>query len=160
MEKEPFIYTNRKRSGERNVRKHKVFRHVPLAKIQIRLRYQPAHSRSLVRTFTGSIWDSQVCKMASCDNEDWSDCANAHADLSLHWAHMSEVKFTHVAVFIYWDMPGSVSPRSFEQYLRTYEPLLEEINCRAEKTQISKCWLELYTFTYPIGFHGTFLFDI
>ena len=26
------------------------------------------------------------------DNEDWSDCANAQADLSIRWAHISEGK--------------------------------------------------------------------
>ena len=30
-------------------------------------------------------------------NEDWSDCADAQADLSIRWAHMSEMPFSHVA---------------------------------------------------------------
>ena len=35
------------------------------------------------------------------NNEDRSDCANAHSDLSLRWAaHMSEGMFSHVAARI------------------------------------------------------------
>ena len=58
---------------------------------------QPAHSRSLIRIFTGCILDSQGCKDSSCGQRRlWSDCADAQADLSLRWALMSEGMF-HVA---------------------------------------------------------------
>ena len=34
--------------------------------------------------------DCQGCKVSSPgDNEDRSDCADVHANLNLHWAHMS-----------------------------------------------------------------------
>ena len=52
---------------------------------------QPAHSRSLIRTFTRRILDSQGCKVSSWGRRIlWSYCAHAQADLSLRWAHMSE----------------------------------------------------------------------
>ena len=34
------------------------------------------------------------------DNEDWSDCLDVQADLSLSWVHMSEGTFSHVAAQI------------------------------------------------------------
>ena len=49
---------------------------------------QPAHSRSLIRIFTGRILDSQDCKVSSCEHQWlWTDCGNAQADLSLRLAH-------------------------------------------------------------------------
>ena len=45
---------------------------------------QPAHSCT----------DSQGCRVSSCGQRRlWSDCADAQADLSLRWAHMSEGVF-------------------------------------------------------------------
>ena len=35
-------------------------------------------------------------KFLHADNEDGSDCADAQADLSLRWSHMSEGTFLHV----------------------------------------------------------------
>ena len=58
---------------------------------------QPAHSRSLIRIFTGRFLDSQVCNVSLCGQRKlWSDCADAQADLSLRWAHISEGTFSHV----------------------------------------------------------------
>ena len=57
---------------------------------------QPAHSRSLIRIFTGRILDSQGCKVSPCGQRRLkSDCADAQADLSLRWAHISEGTFFH-----------------------------------------------------------------
>ena len=76
-------YTNR------NVR-NRTFRHVRPAKIQIRL-------HSLIRIFTGRIFDSQGGKISSCGLwRLWSDCADAQADLSLRWAYMSDSTFSDV----------------------------------------------------------------
>ena len=56
---------------------------------------QPAHSRSLIRIFTGRILDSQGCKVSSCgQRRPWSDCADAQADLSLRWAHVRRFVFS------------------------------------------------------------------
>ena len=39
---------------------------------------QPAHSRSLIRIFTGRIFMiAKGAKFLHADNEDWSDCADA-----------------------------------------------------------------------------------
>ena len=63
---------------------------------------QPAHLRSLIRIFTGRNWDTQGCKVYSYGQGTlWSDCANAQADSSLRWEHMSEVTFSHVAAQIF-----------------------------------------------------------
>ena len=58
---------------------------------------QPAHSRSLIRIFTGRILESQGSNVSSCGQRRlWSDCANAQADLSRRWAHLSEGTFFNV----------------------------------------------------------------
>ena len=49
---------------------------------------QTAHSRSLIRIFTGRILDSQFCKTSSYVNEDSGQTADAQADLSLQWTNM------------------------------------------------------------------------
>ena len=54
---------------------------------------QTAHSRSLIRIFTGRI-------RVPMYNEDWSVCANAHANLSLCWAYVIEGTFSHVTTHI------------------------------------------------------------
>ena len=69
---------------------------------------QPAHSRSLIRIFTGRILDSQVSKVSSCGQ--WrlrSDCTDAQADLSLRWAHVSGGPFSRVAVHLYVCLIGT-----------------------------------------------------
>ena len=58
---------------------------------------QPAHSRSLIRIFSGRIFDLQGCNASSCGQRRlWSDCADAHADLNLRWANIWEWTFSHV----------------------------------------------------------------
>ena len=59
---------------------------------------QPARSRSLIRIITERILDSQGRKVSSyAQRRLWSDCVGAQADLSLHWAHMSEGPLSHFA---------------------------------------------------------------
>ena len=66
---------------------------------------QPAHSRSLIRIFTGRIFNSQGCKVSSCEQRRLrSDCADAQADLSLRWAHTSDGTFSRFANHIYADI--------------------------------------------------------
>ena len=44
---------------------------------------QPAHSRSLIRIFSGRLLDSQGYKVSSCGQRIlWSDCPGAQADSS------------------------------------------------------------------------------
>ena len=57
---------------------------------------QPAHTRSLIRIFTGHSLDNQGCKVSSRGQRRlWSDCANAQADLSLRLTDMTEGTFSH-----------------------------------------------------------------
>ena len=59
---------------------------------------KPAHSRSLIRIFPGSILDSQGCKVSSCRQQRlWSDCTDVQADQNLCWVHMSEGMFSYIA---------------------------------------------------------------
>ena len=72
---------------------------------------QPAHSRSLIRIVTGRFLDSQECKVLHADNEDWLDCPDAQADLSLRLAHRPEgtfSAFTAVLLMAYTDVTGLV----------------------------------------------------
>ena len=47
-----------------------------------------------IRLFTGRILDNQGCKVSSCGQRRfWSDCADAQADWSLRWAHITESTF-------------------------------------------------------------------
>ena len=56
---------------------------------------QPAHWKNLIRIFTGQIWGSQRCKVASCGQERLIlDCADAQADLNLCLAHILEGTFS------------------------------------------------------------------
>ena len=58
---------------------------------------QPAHSCNLITFFTERILDSQRCKVSlQGQRRLWPDCADAHANLSLRWAHMSVGKFSHI----------------------------------------------------------------
>ena len=51
---------------------------------------QLAHSRNLIRIFTGCILDSQGYTVSPYDEwRLWSDGGDTHADLSLRWAHRS-----------------------------------------------------------------------
>ena len=76
----------------RNVRKH-AFGHVRPVKIQISLRICAGWSESSL----GAWWIARDAIFLHADKEDWSDCANAQADLSLPLAHMSGGTFSHVA---------------------------------------------------------------
>ena len=77
---------------------------------------QPAHPRSLIKIFTGRVLDSQGCEVSWCGQ--WrlrSDCATAQVDLSVHWAHMSEVPFSDVAAHLsnscLFVVPEGLSPK-------------------------------------------------
>ena len=68
------------------------------------------HKRSLIRIFIRAVWsestlatfwNSQECKVSSCGQRKLcSDCANAQADLSCFWVHMSEGTFPHIAAHL------------------------------------------------------------
>ena len=63
---------------------------------------QPPHSRSLIRIFIDRILKNQSSKISSCGQRRlWSDCADALADLSLCWAHMSvgTCTFSHIETY-------------------------------------------------------------
>ena len=74
------------------------------AKIQISLRIRAGWSESSL----GAFLLAMDAKFPYADNEDWSDCANAQADLSLRWVHMWEGTFSHVAAHIILKMSRMV----------------------------------------------------
>ena len=67
----------------RNVRK-RTFGHVRLAKILISLRIREVWSETSLNAF----WIAMDAKFIHVDNEDWSDCADVQAVLSLHLTHV------------------------------------------------------------------------
>ena len=59
---------------------------------------EPGHPLSLIRVFAGRSMGSQGSKLSSCgQRRHWSDWAEAQADLSFRWAHMSLCWFYHEA---------------------------------------------------------------
>ena len=58
---------------------------------------QPVHSPSLTRVFACAQWVANDPSFLHADSEDWSDWADAQADLSLRWAHMPFSWFCHEA---------------------------------------------------------------
>ena len=73
-----------------------IFWRVRPVKIHISLHIRAVWSESSL----GAFWIANDAKFLHADNEDWSDCADVQADLSLHWAHMSEATYSHVAAQI------------------------------------------------------------
>ena len=62
---------------------------------------QPGHPPSLIRVFAVCSMGSWGLKVSSCGQwRLWSDWADAQADLSLRWVHMSFCWFCHVAAQI------------------------------------------------------------
>ena len=47
-------------------------------------------------------------KFLHADNEDWSDCTQVQADLSLHFAHISEGTFSHYAGLYFQSTHGKL----------------------------------------------------
>ena len=78
------------------------------AKIQISLRIRAVSSESSLGVFLYSS------KVSSCRQRRlWSDCADARADLSLRWAHMSEGTFPDVAAqftmsHVFYFLPSTI----------------------------------------------------
>ena len=79
----------------RYVRK-RTFGHVRPAKIQISLRIRAVWSESSVDAF----WIAKDVNVLFGQRRLWSDCADAQANLSLRWVHISEGTFSLVAVNI------------------------------------------------------------
>ena len=78
-----YIYTNKPRHDKTN--KMSV---CPL-KTQISLGIRPVWSESLLC----AQWVAKDRRFLHADSEDWSDWADAQADLSLHWTHTHFVGF-------------------------------------------------------------------
>ena len=51
----------------------------------------------LLESSLGAFWIAEDAQILHAENEDWSDCADVQADLSLLWTHISEGTFSHVA---------------------------------------------------------------
>ena len=70
--------------------------HVHPAKTQISLGVRPVWSESSLC----AQWVAKGPSFLHAESEDWSDWADAQADLSLRWAHMPFCWFCHVAAQI------------------------------------------------------------
>ena len=67
---------------------------------------QPAHLRRLIRVFAvHSLVHHSSAVSSGGGSKDWSDCGDAHADLSFNWVHMSEGRFSYIVtgLFIYYN---------------------------------------------------------
>ena len=56
---------------------------------------QTGHSPSLIRVFAYTQWVAQDPSSLQADSDDWSNWADAQADLSLRWAHTPFCRFSH-----------------------------------------------------------------
>ena len=81
--------------SSRNVRK-RTFGHVCPAKFQISMRLRAVWSESSL----GAFWIGKDAKFLHEGNEDWTDCTQTQADLSLRRAHTSQDIFSYVAVLL------------------------------------------------------------
>ena len=77
---------------------------------------QPAHSHSVIRIFTGRFLDSHGFKtsLLSADREDWRECADAQANLSLLGRTCQNVPFTRygcIHLFTFYHSVGLFSWR-------------------------------------------------
>ena len=71
--------------------------HVRPLKTQISLGIHPVWSESSLC----AQWVAKDPSFLHVDSEDWSDWADAQADLSLHWAHMPFCWFCHEAAHLF-----------------------------------------------------------
>ena len=74
------------------------------AKTQISLGIRPVWSESSL----GAQWVAKDPSFLHVDSEDWSDWADAQADLSLRWAHSHFVGFV-MSQLTWWDKMKSVT---------------------------------------------------
>ena len=65
---------------------------------------QPGHPPSLFRVFACAQWVAKDPSFLHADSEDWSDLADAQADLSLRWAHMPFCWFCHEAAHLSFEI--------------------------------------------------------
>ena len=63
----------------------------------VRVRRAKTHLPRLIRVFAVRSMGSYGPKLFHADGEDWSDWADAQADLSLRWAHIPFCWFCHEA---------------------------------------------------------------
>ena len=63
---------------------------------------QIAHPRSLIRVFVVRMKKLCFLTIKNAPNENSDETTNAHADLNLHWVHMSEVRFVTLWLVRLW----------------------------------------------------------
>ena len=112
---------------ERNGRNH-----VRPAKIQIRLRIRAVWSESSL----GALWIDKGATFLQAGNGHWSDYADAQADLSLCWAHMSEGTVSDVAVHMSVIPKGSDCAITLSNMVSCIKQLSNEMIVKTTKTMI------------------------
>ena len=84
----------------------------------------------LIRIFTAHILDSQDITFLQGDNEDWSYCMDAQADLSLQEVHLITLQHKRVTMFIFTTSSGMVSKEDhLNDMLRRMATVSREGNC-------------------------------
>ena len=87
----------------------RTFWHVRPAMIQISLRFRTVCSDSLL----GAFWITKDAMFLCAGTEDWSDCTDAQADLSLRLVRISEGMISHDEAQLFF----AYSSISFDAYL-------------------------------------------
>ena len=54
----------------------------------------------LLRAMLDAFWIAKDLKCLHAENKDWSDCVDAHAELTLRWVCTSQSKFSHVVAHV------------------------------------------------------------
>ena len=100
--------------------------HVCSAKTQISLSIPQVWSAS----WLCAQWVANDPSCHHADSEDWSDWADAQADLSLCWALMPYCWFCHdAAQLVYEDIHvNELTPRAYDYIKQIFVPLQEDIN--------------------------------
>ena len=93
--------------------------------------YQPAHSRSLIKSFPGRILDSQGCKASSCGQRRLKPgCADAQAGMSLRWADISEGTFTHATAQMIFEHPMTLTSLKVLYWIFRQEKKSVNVPCK------------------------------
>ena len=60
----------------------------------------PGHPPSLIKVFSCAQWVAKDPMFLHADSEDWSDWADAQADMSFRWVHRLFCCFCHPAAYL------------------------------------------------------------
>ena len=102
-------------------------------------------SRSLIRIFSGCMFDREGCKVSSCEQERARRCADTWTNLSLRWTNTSEGTFSNVATDLteaewnkcYIDLNYSFPPGHYIQGMSLESAMCHQ-TCKQKKIMTSE----------------------